>query len=303
MTASELEIGVEGGVLTGLDFGGHGPGVLLVHGSGHNAAAWTDVASRLVDRCHPIAVDLRGHGQNRLDSSDPEQYWRDLGAVLEACAWDRPVLVGHSTGGYAVAALTASGLATPAALCVVDGLVLDDRATALEQQTALRSAESVEQLQQIFRYGWRADDAQLEHYVEQCLREADTDWLNAGARHGLVESVIRRSFVPATGGGMVGGIDTAQWVRRPTTEEIAAVTDVQREAAVFPSRDLYDRIDCPMRIVLATDGFYAARRPEVEAIVALRPARRLTVVDANHNVPMTRPDQLADIILDVLADV
>ncbi|NMD47615.1 MAG: alpha/beta hydrolase [Propionibacterium sp.] len=303
MTASELEIGVEGGVLTGLDFGGHGPGVLLVHGSGHNAAAWTDVASRLVDRCHPIAVDLRGHGQNRLDSSDPEQYWRDLGAVLEACAWDRPVLVGHSTGGYAVAALTASGLATPAALCVVDGMVLDDRATALEQQAALRSAESVEQLQRIFRYGWRADDAELEHYVEQCLREADTDWLNAGARHGLVESVIRRSFVPATGGGMVGGIDTAQWVRRPTTEEIAAVTDVQPEAAVFPSRDLYDRIDCPMRIVLATDGFYAARRPEVEAIVALRPARRLTVVDANHNVPMTRPDQLADIILDVLADV
>lgn len=303
MTASELEIGVEGGVLTGLDFGGHGPGVLLVHGSGHNAAAWTDVASRLVDRCHPIAVDLRGHGQNRLDSSDPEQYWRDLGAVLEACAWDRPVLVGHSTGGYAVAALTASGLATPAALCVVDGMVLDDRVTALEQQAALRSAESVEQLQRIFRYGWRADDAELEHYVEQCLREADTDWLNAGARHGLVESVIRRSFVPATGGGMVGGIDTAQWVRRPTTEEIAAVTDVEPEAAVFPSRDLYDRIDCPMRIVLATDGFYAARRPEVEAIVALRPARRLTVVDANHNVPMTRPDQLADIILDVLADV
>ena len=303
MTASELEIGVEGGVLTGLDFGGHGPGVLLVHGSGHNAAAWTDVASRLVDRCHPIAVDLRGHGQNRLDSSDPEQYWRDLGAVLEACAWDRPVLVGHSTGGYAVAALTASGLATPAALCVVDGMVLDDRATALEQQAALRSAESVEQLQRIFRYGWRAYDAELEHYVEQCLREADTDWLNAGARHGLVESVIRRSFVPATGGGMVGGIDTAQWVRRPTTEEIAAVTDVEPEAAVFPSRDLYDRIDCPMRIVLATDGFYAARRPEVEAIVALRPARRLTVVDANHNVPMTRPDQLADIILDVLADV
>lgn len=303
MTASELEIGVEGGVLTGLDFGGHGPGVLLVHGSGHNAAAWTDVASRLVDRCHAIAVDLRGHGQNRLDSSDPEQYWRDLGAVLEACAWDRPVLVGHSTGGYAAAALTASGLATPAALCVVDGMVLDDRATALEQQAALRSAESVEQLQRIFRYGWRADDAELEHYVEQCLREADTDWLNAGARHGLVESVIRRSFVPATGGGMVGGIDTAQWVRRPTTEEIAAVTDVEPEAAVFPSRDLYDRIDCPMRIVLATDGFYAARRPEVEAIVALRPARRLTVVDANHNVPMTRPDQLADIILDVLADV
>ncbi|GHB27918.1 hypothetical protein GCM10010392_65090 [Streptomyces clavifer] len=91
VTGTEIELPVVDGVLSGVDFGGHGEGVLLVHGSGHNAAAWTDVASQLVSECHPIALDLRGHGQTRLDSTNPEQYWRDVDSVVTALAWDRPV--------------------------------------------------------------------------------------------------------------------------------------------------------------------------------------------------------------------
>jgi anaerobic selenocysteine-containing dehydrogenase len=41
--------------------------------------------------------------------------------------------------------------------------------------------EAAEQLRAMFRYGWRADDEQMHAYVEQCVREAATDWLNAGA--------------------------------------------------------------------------------------------------------------------------
>lgn len=99
MTGSEIEFPVEGGVPAGLDFGGTGPGVLLVHGSGHNAAAWADVAARLTGHCHPVAVDLRGHGRTRVGSGDPERYWRDLGDVVTALAWERPVLVGQRTAG------------------------------------------------------------------------------------------------------------------------------------------------------------------------------------------------------------
>ncbi|MGP8304505.1 alpha/beta fold hydrolase [Streptomyces inhibens] len=112
--------------MSGIDFGGHGEGVLLVHGSGHNAAARADVATHLVSDCHPFALDLHGHGQTRLDSTDPERYWRDIGSVVTALSWEHPVLVGHSTDGYAVTA-AASGLVEPAALCIVDGVVLDDR--------------------------------------------------------------------------------------------------------------------------------------------------------------------------------
>ncbi|MDN3271333.1 alpha/beta hydrolase [Streptomyces sp. MA15] len=292
MTGKEIELPVVDGVLSGVDFGGHGEDVLLVHGSGHNAAAWTDVAPHLVSECHPIALDLRGHGQTRLDSTHPEQYWRDIGSVVTALAWDRPVLVGHSTGGYAVTAATVSGLVEPAALCIVDGVVLDDRNASLAVHADVRTTEAVDRLRTMFRYGWKADDDQMRAYVEQCVREAGGDWLNAGARPGLVEEVMRRSFMRRG----------HWWVRRPAIEEVATVTAVEPDAEVFPAVDLYDRLTCPMTIVLAEDGFYASRRDEVRAVVDAAPDRRLIDISSNHNVPMTRPADLAAIILDLVRD-
>jgi len=60
--------------------------------------------------------------------------------VIQTLGWRRPLLIGHSTGGYAVTAVTAAGLVTPAALGVVDGLVLDDRATAAARSRQYCSA-------------------------------------------------------------------------------------------------------------------------------------------------------------------
>ncbi|MFI6524771.1 alpha/beta fold hydrolase [Streptomyces uncialis] len=236
MTGTEIELPVVDGVLSGVDFGGHGEGVLLVHGSGHNAAAWTDVASHLVGECHPIALDLRGHGQTRLDSTDPEQYWRDIGGVVTALAWDRPVLVGHSTGGYAVTAATACGLVEPAALCIVDGMVLDDRNASIAEHADMRTTEAADRLRSMFRYGWNADHDQMHAYVEQCVRESGGGWLNAGARPGLVEEVTRRSFMRRG----------HRRVRRPAIEEVVTVTAVEPDAEVFPAVDLYDRLTCPI---------------------------------------------------------
>ncbi|GHH94079.1 hypothetical protein GCM10017779_45360 [Streptomyces capillispiralis] len=292
VTGTEIEIPVKDGVLSGVDFGGHGEGVLLVHGSGHNAAAWRDVASHLVGECHPIALDLRGHGRTRLDSTSSEQYWRDIGDVVTALAWDRPVLVGHSTGGYAVTAATACGLVEPAALCIVDGVVLDDRDASLAQHAAVRTTEAMDRLRTVFRYGWEAGDDRMRAYVEQCVREAGGDRLNAGARPGLVEEVTRRSFMRRG----------HWWVRRPTIEEVATVAAVEPDAEVLPAVDVYDRVTCPMTIVLAEDGFYASRRDEVRAVVDAVPDRRLIDIDSNHNVPMTRPADLATIILDLVRD-
>ncbi|MFF9691146.1 alpha/beta fold hydrolase [Streptomyces sp. NPDC014623] len=290
MTGTEIELPVVDGVLSGMDFGGHGEGVLLVHGSGHNAAAWMDVASHLVSECHPIALDLRGHGQTRLGSTNPEQYWRDIGSVVTALAWDRPVLVGHSTGGYAVTAATASGLVEPAALCIVDGVVLDDRNASIAEHADVRTTGAADRLRTMFRYGWKADDDQMHAYVEQCVREAGGDWLNAGARPGLVEEVTRRSFMRCG----------HWWVRRPVIEEVTTVTAVEPDAEVFPAVDVYARLTCPMTIVLAEDGFYASRCDEVRAVVDAVPGRQLIGISSNHNVPMTRPADLAAIILDLV---
>lgn len=291
MLQTQIELPVADGVLSGVDFGGQGTDVLLVHGSGQNALAWTDVASRLVSHCHPVALDLRGHGQSKLPSSTPEQYWRDFGEVVATLGWVRPVLVGHSTGGYAVTAAVAGGLVDPAALCVVDGVVLDDRATAALEHAKWRGPEAAQQLRTMFRYGWRANEQQMLAYIEQCVREAATDWLNAGARPELIREVMRRSFMRCPDGG---------WQRRPTTEEIATVSAADPRAVIYPSVDVYERIRRPLTIVLADRGFYAQRRDEVRAVVAAAPNRRLVDITSNHNVPMTQPGALAAVIAELV---
>lgn len=229
-----------------IDYGGDGPQVLLVHGSGHNAAVWSAVAGFLVPGHRVVAVDLRGHGQNRADSQTPEQYWRDLADVVAALGWRRPLLAGHSTGGYAVTAVTAAGLVTPSALCVVDGLVLDDRATAREQLAGFLTEESAAELERMFGYGLRFDAAGMRAWIARQPAHP----LNAGADPELARAVAARSFV-ADGDG---------FLRRPTTAEITATIATDTGAAVFPSVDVYERITCPLTVVLPSQGFYAAPR-------------------------------------------
>lgn len=291
MQQRPIDIPVDGGVLAGLDSGGRGPTVLLVHGSGHNAAAWIDVATRLTEHCHVVAMDLRGHGYSTPTSSTPEQYWRDLGTIVHALGWDTPVLVGHSTGGYAVTAVVAAGLVDAKALCVVDGMVLDDRATATTTRTRWQDPQAAEQLREMFRYGWQADAQQMHAYIEQCVREVDSDRLDAGARPQLVRKVMRRSFVSR---------GNSTYERRPALDEIAVVSAVDPHARIHPSVDVYRRIRCPMTVVLPDRGFYAHRRGEVQAVVDAAPDRELVDIAAGHNVPMTHPAEPAAIIADLV---
>ncbi|UQA60527.1 alpha/beta fold hydrolase [Polyangium aurulentum] len=284
---TEISIRVDGGQLTALDHGGTGQPVLLVHGSGHNAAAWGDVAAALVPEHRVVAVDLRGHGQSNADSATAEQYWQDLATVVRALGWQRPVLAGHSTGGYAVTAVAAAGLVTPAALCVVDGLVLDDRTTTARALARFRTPEAAAELVRVFGYGLEFDAAGMHAWIDAQVAAAPADPLNAGADPRLVHAVAARAFRPAGPG---------RFVRRPTTAEIAATTTADLGAPVYPGVDIYDRVTCPLTIVLPDGGFYAHRRDEVARIVGAAPGRRLVELVGGHNVVMTHPAEVAAVI-------
>ncbi|HVF73535.1 MAG TPA: alpha/beta fold hydrolase [Acidimicrobiales bacterium] len=81
---------------------GAGPVVVLTHGLGDSSDTWSPVAASLVERFTVVRWDLRGHGGS--DAPDePQAYSRelavaDLDGVLAGLR--RPVLVGHSLGGY-----------------------------------------------------------------------------------------------------------------------------------------------------------------------------------------------------------
>lgn len=280
-TTSILE--TANGEFAARDFGGDGPDVLLVHGTGHNLEVWGPLAERLRGRFRVAAFDLRGHGQTPAASSDAQQYWRDIGAVAAALGLHQPLLVGHSTGGYAVSAHAAAG-GDCAGIVVLDGFVLDGRMTPEEAKGWYLPRE---QLRDLFRYGWEASAAELEQYLREVCRKAPTDWLNAGIDPALVEAFTRRAFLAQ------GNV----YLRRPTMEEIAMVSVPDPADAIYPALDLYDHIQVPAGFVLATSGLYANREADLAAVVAMRPDRHLLKLDCGHNVHMQKPAEVADFIL------
>lgn len=80
------------------DFGGRGPDLLFVHGTGHNLEVWSPLAQALRGCFRMVAFDMRGHGQTPAQSTGPEQYWRDIEVLMAALGLRQPLLVGHSTG-------------------------------------------------------------------------------------------------------------------------------------------------------------------------------------------------------------
>lgn len=84
------------------------PGLLLVHGGAAHAHWWSFLAPLLADRFHVVALDLSGHGESgRRESYEPTTWSDEVMAVAADTGMERPVLVGHSMGGF-VSMITAS---------------------------------------------------------------------------------------------------------------------------------------------------------------------------------------------------
>ena len=83
---------------------GNGPPVILIHATGFLAAMWRPIAEELAEEGHRvIAIDQRGHGDS--DTAGPyrfETFAEDLQRVIESLEVERPVAVGHSSGGTTI---------------------------------------------------------------------------------------------------------------------------------------------------------------------------------------------------------
>ena len=76
------------------------PGLVLVHGGAAHSGWWDHVAPQLSSH-RVVALDLSGHGDSgRREIYDMRQWAREIVTVSEAEALHRPVVVGHSMGGW-----------------------------------------------------------------------------------------------------------------------------------------------------------------------------------------------------------
>ena len=84
-----------------LDWGGSGPAIVLLTGSGHTAHVYDDFAPKLTDCCHVYGITRRGYGASSLPASgyDDQRLSEDVFRAIEQAKIPSPVLVGHSMSG------------------------------------------------------------------------------------------------------------------------------------------------------------------------------------------------------------
>ena len=76
------------------------PGLVLVHGGAAHSGWWDHIAP-LLSSHRVVALDLSGHGDSgHRELYDMRQWAREIVTVSEAEALHRPVVVGHSMGGW-----------------------------------------------------------------------------------------------------------------------------------------------------------------------------------------------------------
>lgn len=102
-----------------------GPGVVLVHGGAAHSGWWDHVAPMLTGS-RVTALDLTGHGaSDRRPEYDPLLWAREVVAVAAAAGLRRPLVVGHSMGGWVAATVGAHHAGEVAGVVVIDSPLND----------------------------------------------------------------------------------------------------------------------------------------------------------------------------------
>jgi pimeloyl-ACP methyl ester carboxylesterase len=255
------------------DFGGpaNARGIVLVHGLASNVAIWSLVGPRLAERFRTVAYDQRGHGASD-DTTDYsfDALARDCGDV--AATLGDPIVVGHSWGASVVLHYAARDPSCPGVVCV-DGGVFD-------WQGAGRDWETTEHMLTPPHIEGPAPEvlARLREYSQ-------LPWEAA-------EAVIRRSFVV--------GDDGIMRRRTPIPEHMKIVRHMWEDRL----SEVFKTIQCPVLFVLArgsaqderTQAFVAAKEAAVAELQAANPNVRVEWIESVHDVPLAKPDELAQTI-------
>jgi pimeloyl-ACP methyl ester carboxylesterase len=111
-----------------VEFGGHGQGILLLHGLMGRASTWWSVAQWLTRYGRVVGIDARAHGRNPVLTGQTPDFVADAAAVARDLG--NPVVIGHSMGGLHAWALAATHPE------LVKGVVVEDMAPDQRGKTA-----------------------------------------------------------------------------------------------------------------------------------------------------------------------
>lgn len=118
-----------------VDFGGDGPGLLLLHGLMGRATTWADTARWLREHYHVVGLDQRGHGlSDKPDNAySRDHFVNDAARAIERLGLAPTVIIGHSMGtlnGWVLAARRPD---------LVRGLVIEDMGAGMKHKHSQRA--------------------------------------------------------------------------------------------------------------------------------------------------------------------
>lgn len=246
------------------------PGLLLVHGGAAHANWWSFLAPQLTHGYHVAAIDLSGHGDSGWrDSYSFDRWAGEVLAVAENLGMDRPIVVGHSMGGFvgiAAAALYGERLA---GTVVVDSPVRrsDPESEEGQRGRAFRNPKTYPTL----------DDA-AEHFHLIPPQPCDNAF--------IVDYVARRSLRPVEG-GWTWKFDPAVFARQEPVSVADYLARVGTRIAVLHGQ--FSAIVTP-DVTEHMDGILGRRAPFVE------------IPQAHHHLILDQPLAFIAALRALLAD-
>ncbi|MCH8206402.1 MAG: alpha/beta hydrolase [Chloroflexi bacterium] len=267
------------------DWGGSGRPVVLLHGLASTCRIWDFVAPILAKGFRVVAVDQRGHGESAKpqDGYDFATLVEDLRGFIGALGLERPIVAGHSWGADVALEYAVAHPQGISGLCFVDGGTIE--VSSRPGMTLEKAKEdlappdftgvTIEQLKERVK-SWPMGGTVTPELAEVRLS-------NFEIRHdGTVRSRLSRENHMR--------IIEAMWEHRPSL--------------------LYPRVECPVLLMPArqdgVDSPMARRFNREESIAAatrlLPTSKAVWLEDSIHDVPLQRPELVAEVIGDHARD-
>jgi len=270
LTAHALEWG---------DAAAHDTTLFLIHGFLDLAWTWDEVATRLADRYHVIAPDLRGHGDTDWIGAGGYyhffDYVADIDPLVARVARRRLIVVGHSMGGSVASYWCGTRPERVAKLVLCEGLGPPEVSAPVPERTAR----------------WIDAWAAARIKSPRVMASADEAIARLRANDPLLGLDSARDLVAHGTFAVDGGLS---WKHDPLHLTAGPYLYRKDVAAQF-----WSRITAPTLIV---DGAESRLRiPDAEATERMRffrDARRVVVANAGHAVQRHQPAELARLIAD-----
>ena len=264
------------------EWDGDGRPLVLLHGLASNCRIWDLVAPLLATSLKVYALDQRGHGES--DSPDAgydfDTVAEDLHAFLQMLDVGRPLLAGHSWGGNVALHYAASHPPMVSGLIFVDGGTIEvSRMPGMSWERAQRELAPPE-FSQVTR------DSLLQRVRERALGAI---WSPE------IEAAFLANFYISPSGEV-----TPRFARANHMQVVRALWEHK------PSR-LYAKVQCPVLIVPARrqpgnerEALFAEARDQGVSLAQdlLGQVRVHWMEDTIHDIPLHRPRELADAILE-----